>query len=272
MKKKIIIVISVVVLLGIGFAAYISFFNTNVKNNNNSNTSNTTTTKSNSKENIIHTDIFTYNINNKNKKVKFVYIKESGDSFNEAFASDIQSAKESGDYVYNVIYLKIFIDDVEIKDVKFLIHINTESKSSKFTDFYKKTDIKKFMGEDKEYFVFAITEPHQFVDGRTIPIIFNDQGKLLYKINFTQNFGTWVVDKNSRFYEKDEMYLIGKNAVYFTELICGVPYDANADEEDISNEIVQEHILTVDNDVVNIAPGKIYKGGGAGALPEYCQE
>lgn len=273
-KKKIvlIVIISLLIILVLGLSGYIIWDNfLNKKDNGNINT----TTTASIKENIIHTDTFTYNINNKNKEVKFVYIKESGDEFNQNFNTeeDINSAKENDEYVYNVIYLRIYVDDVEVGAEKRLIYINTKSEKDKFTNYsYKKTDIFKFNGEDKEYFAFVTSEPNQYVGPLTIPIIFNDEGKLLYKIHFPENFGIYVVDKKSRFYHNNEMFLIEKDAVYFIELVCGFKYNSNADEDDIYNNVIQERILTVDNDVINIAPGKLYKGGGGGALPWYCPE
>lgn len=276
MEKKIkiilIVIIALLIMLVLGLGGYIIYDKMlNEKDNENINT---TTTTASIKENIIHTDTFTYNINNKNKKVKFVYIKESGDEFNHDFETeeDINIAKENGEYVYNAIYLRMYINDIEVETEKKLIYLNLDSEINDFTNYYKKTDLFKFNGEDKEYFVFVTEEPNKYVDSLTIPIVFNDEGKLLYKINFTGNFGITVVDKNSRFYGQEEMYLIENNAVYFVELVCGIPYDSDADEEDVHNEVIQERILTIDNDVVNITPGKIYKGAGGGAIPSYCPQ
>ena len=291
MKKKIIIiVISAVVLLGIGCSVYLLFFNTNVKNNNKTTTANTTTitttTRSTTKENIIHTDTFTYKINNKDKEVKFVYIKESGDTYYESYGyskQDIQNTKEANEYPYNIIYLKIFIDDIEVESAKIPIYYDTSTKNTKFTEFYKKSVINKFSGEDKEYFLFKIVAINNLhCDRTTIPIVVNENGKLLYKIKFLECSGVSVEDKTSRFYNLEQdgssgggQFIVAKDKVYFIKPMCRIPekYFKNSDDYLIgeNNELIQEYILTVDNDVVNIEQSGVYIGFGAGTVPECSQ-
>ncbi len=285
-SKKIIliVIISILSILVLGLGGYIIWNDfLNEKDNGNINTSTTTTTKSNSKENIIHTDTFTYNINNKNKEVKFVYIKESGESINERYfpsKDDVECAKENGEYVYDAIYLKIFVNDVEVEGVKILVYYNTELGNKKFTEFYKKKIIKKFIGADKEYFVFVIRPINDiFSDPTIVPIVVNENGKLLYKIKFQDYSGIFPEDKTSRFYNLEYdgssgsgQFIVAKDKIYFIKPMCDIPEKYLKDNVDYLigeySSLIQEYILTVDNDVVNIEQGEVYIGSGGGAVPE----
>ena len=176
--------------------------------------------------------------NDKTYNVTFVYIKEPTNHFNDS-EYDIN-------YITRV-YVKI--NDIEVKEYSVIYRYGTNYEN------LTGENIKVLKGKDKDYFVLLIPEDHYDVDGRTNPTIVNEEGNILYTIEYPINTGMIVTDTKSIMYDKG-MYYVDNDKFYFIKPYC----DNNSQDK------FREYTLTVDNDIVNVIEGNIVEGISAGGL------
>ena len=174
--------------------------------------------------------------NDKTYQVTFVYKKELANLDNE----------DGENYITKV--------QVKINDT----YVNNYSVIYSYKDNYdylSEDNIKVLKGTDKDYFVLLIPEANYYVDGRTNPTIVNEQGNILYMVEYPINTGMIVTDTKSIMYDKG-MYYVDNDKFYFIEPYC----DNNSQDK------FREYTLTIDNNVPNVSEGNIVDGISAGGL------
>lgn len=276
------IIILIIVILGlIGFIIYDKVLktNNNIVDPTKSSTTKQTTmqTTNNNKEtqldnkNTLKKDTFTYKLNNKEQQITYIYkYKTSSDYYakEEYKDIDVELYKEQGEYVYKYIYLEILVNGTKIENVEIPLYYDTEDTNIDTLinkiNLLSSDTINTIKGTDKEYFVFTIEHDIPYYDGGTNPLIVNNEGKLIYTLEFEDNSNLWSIDEESKFYFKEndsnyKPYIIEEDKIYFLTYY-GID---NTTDEYIMH--VQENYLTIDNNQVNITKGKIYKGMGVGA-------
>jgi len=257
------IIILIVLVFGlVGYVVYDKILIVNKENKNDNNTNITTTQKINDKENednILRRDNFIYKLNDKNYHISYVYKKYNSDEFYKGQNINIDEAKKYNDYVYNIIYLEILLNDKKIEGVKLPIFYNYEDLNNNELlnriDLVSSDTINTLKGSDSEYFVFTIEHAHPFTDGGINPVIVNKTGEVIYTIEFQDSTGFWTTDKNSIMYDKGE-YFITKDTLYYL-----MP---NCEQTNASGLYFDEFSLKVENDKVIVEKQGTYKGEAAG--------
>lgn len=252
-SKGLIILIIILIICILGLGGYIVFDKMlNKPTQTTDNTKSSTTKPINNESEYDKTTSYDIILNNNNHKIYYKYKIVAGNDHYE----DIELAKENGEYIYNELHTEIYLDNNKINDT--IIYYDNENNIINAKDKKENLDLsntKIIKGLDnKDYLVIMLEEPHQFLDGRKVFFISNDEGKLIYKYEPAFNSSVYVTDPTSRFCNSNERYIIEENKIYIIDYV-------------VENETtkVQESILTVDNNIVNIEKGNTYEGGGAGA-------
>lgn len=265
-NKGLIWLIIILIVLVLGLVSFIVYDKvllidkeSNIENNN-TNTTTTEKTKDNDNEdNILRRDNFIYKLNEKDYHISYVYKKYNSDEFYKGQNINIEEAKKYNDYVYNIIYLEILLNDKKIEDVKLPIFYNYENLSN--NDILNKIHlvssdtINTLKGSDSEYFVFTIEYADPFVDGGINPFIVNEEGNVIHTIEFQNNTGWWTTDENSIMYDKGEYYLTNDTLYYLMP---------NCEQTNADGEYFDQYSLKVENDKIVIKKQGTYKGTGAG--------
>lgn len=249
----VLVIILIICILGLGgYIVYDKMLNKETKTTDN--TKSSTTKPINNESEYDKTTSYDITLNNNNHKIYYKYKIVAGNDNYE----DIQLAKENGDYIYNELHAEIYLDNSKINDI--VIYYDKENNINNVKSEKENLDLSKtkiIKGKDnKDYLIFTLEEPHQFLDGRKILFISNDDGNLIYKYEPEFNSSLTVNDSNSKFYNSSERYIIETNKIYIIE-------DVGNNENGTIK--IQENILTIENNEVNIEKGNIYEGSGAGA-------
>ncbi len=249
----ILIIILIVCILGLGgYIVYDKMLNKTTQITDNIKSS--TKKPINNESEYDKTTSFDITLNNNNHKIYYKYKIVAGNDNYE----DIELAKESGDYIYNELHAEIYLDNNKIKDT--VIYYDKEKNINNVKSEKENLDLSKtkiIKGKDnKDYLIFTLEEPHQFLDDRKILFISNDDGNLIYKYEPEFDSSLTVNDSNSKFYNSSERYIIDTDKIYIIE-------DVGNNENGTIK--IQENILTIENNEVNIEKGNIYEGSGAGA-------
>lgn len=215
------IVILIILILGlIGFIVY-----DNLKEDKINNITTTTRVEEANdtlEENILRRDNFIYELNNKKHTITFLYEKANINEINKINSQieDVEEAKRNGDYLYNIIYTKILIDEKYINK-KILVYYDFENNLDNFP-LLTRDNINKIKGENEEYFIFEIQHRNSdniFMDGGTNPFIVDENGSIIHELKFDDATGWGTTDKNSIMYEKG-MYSIENNNIYYLMPNC----------------------------------------------------
>lgn len=258
-----IILVSALIVL----VVYKGFFAQKLENNNlnttvitESTTTNTTTTKK-VVDNSKYDEVTSFDLTLNNVKHEIAY------KFN---IIEVGNNNDFGDYLYRYVKASIFIDEKFIKEIPIFYDINDDmNKVNNMIKTLNKDNVKILKGTDnKDYLVFLIQEEHEFLDGKTNPIIVNELGKILYEFDYQLGGGKWIEDTRSKLYfgenyYKEREYLIEDDKIYFIETSDSCP-----EAEDTEYGYIfyfQESVLTIDNNKINIVNGNCYKGNAAGA-------
>lgn len=252
-SKGLIVLVIILIICILGLGGYIVYDKLSTKpTQTTDNTKSSTTKPINNESEYDKTTSYDITLNNNNHKIYYKYKIVAGNDNYE----DIELAKENGEYIYNELHTEIYLDNNKINDT--IIYYDNENNIINAKDKKENLDLsntKIIKGLDnKDYLVIMLEEPHQFLDGRKVFFISNDEGKLIYKYEPAFNSSVYVTDPTSRFCNSNERYIIEENKIYIIDYA-------------VENETtkVQESILTVDNNIVNIEKGNTYEGGGAGA-------
>lgn len=247
----VLVIILIICILGLGgYIVYDKILNKTTQATDN--TKSSTTKPINNESEYDKITSYDITLNSNNHKIYYKYKIVAGNDNYE----DIELAKENGEYIYNELHTEIYLDNNKINDT--IIYYDIENNIINAKDKKENLDLsntKIIKGLDnKDYLVIMLEEPHQFLDGRKVFFISNDEGKLIYKYEPAFNSSVYVTDPTSRFCNSNERYIIEENKIYIIDYA-------------VENETtkVQESILTVDNNIVNIEKGNTYEGGGAGA-------
>lgn len=263
-----IIILTILVLGLIGYIVYDKILIIDKENKNDNNTNTTTTQKINDKENednILRRDNFIYELNDKDYHISYVYKKYNSDEFYKEQNINVDEAKKYNDYVYNIIYLEILLNDKKIEGVKLPIFYNYEDLNNNELlnkiHLVSSDTINTLKGSDSEYFVFTIEHAHPFSDGGTNPIIVNKTGEVIHTIEFQDSTGWWTIDKNSIMYDKGEYYITNDTLYYLMP---------NCEQSNADGEYFDQYALKTENNKVVIEKQGTYKGTGAGGA--ICQD
>lgn len=177
------------------------------------------TTKSIKNEDLVlRRDNFVYKLNNKNHYISYVYKVMESDEYYNGKIIDAGNLKEYKNYVYNMVYLEILLNEKAIVMEKIPLYYDYENIPKENlldnVSLLSSDGIHTLNGNDAEYFFFAIQHKHPYIDGSVNPFIVNDKGKVLYKIKFKENTSWWVNDSSSIMYEKGEYYLTNDTLYY----------------------------------------------------------
>lgn len=253
-SKGLIVLVIILIICILGLGGYIVYDKLSTKPTQTTDNTKSSTTKPLDNDND-YDKIDSYDITLNNNKHK-IYYKYKIVNSNDNNYEDIDLAKENGEYIYNELHTEIYLDNNKINDT--IIYYDKENNINNVKDTKENLDLsntKIIKGQDnKDYLVIMLEEPHQFLDGRKVFFISNDEGKLIYKYEPEFNSSIYVTDPTSRFYNSNERYIIEENKIYIIDY---------AGENEATK--VQESILTVDNSIVNIEKGNTYEGGVAGA-------
>lgn len=264
------IIILIVLVLGlIGFIVYDNLKEDKI--NNTTTTTSTTTSKveetnNTLDENVLRRDNFIYEINNKQHQISYIYKYKTADEYYQNSTEEIDKdlAIENEEYVYNLLYLEILLDETKIDNIEIPLFYDTENiKVDNLINnisLLSRDTINIVKGNDKDYFVFTIEHKNLMIDGGVNPLIVNDEAELIYTLEFEDNSSLWSVDTKSKFYREDndsnyKPYIIENSKIYYLSF-----YDFNND-----NMYVQENYLVINNNKVDVLKGEIYIGNGAGA-------
>lgn len=252
-SKGLIVLVIILIICILGLGGYIVYDKIlNKPTPTTDNTKSSTTKPINNESEYDKITSYDITLNSNNHKIYYKYKIVAGNDNYE----DIELAKENGEYIYNELHTEIYLDNNKINDT--IIYYDNENNIINAKDKKENLDLsntKIIKGLDnKDYLVIMLEEPHQFLDGRKVFFISNDEGKLIYKYEPAFNSSVYVTDPTSRFCNSNERYIIEENKIYIIDY---------AEENETTK--VQESILTVDNNIVNIEKGNTYEGGGAGA-------
>lgn len=264
-NKRLIWLIIILIVLILGLVGYV-IYDRILKNNDDVISNNTTTiiqNNDNNEENVLRRDNFVYKLNNKEHHISYVYYyRNSQDYYKNESEDTINFFKEEDIYFYNEVFMKILIDEKEIDNLEYSLYfdkdnLKPEELMSK-VEILSSDSIHTIKG-DKEYFVFTInysTQPSLTYSQTNIdPTIVNENGILIYTLEYGDGGEMWVTDETSRFYKKSTMFIIEEDRIYYLE----IPKVNSSD-----NYLVQENYLTINNDKINIIEGDLFKGDGAG--------
>ena len=254
-SKGLIVLVIILIICILGLSGYIVYDKMlNKQTQTTDNTKSSTTKPINKESEYDKTTSYDITLNNNNHKIYYKYKIVAGNDNYE----DIELAKESGDYIYNELHAEIYLDNSKINDI--VIYYDNENNINNIKSEKENLDLsntKIIKGKDnKDYLIFTLEEPHQFLDGRKILFISNDDGNLIYKYEPEFDSSLTINDPNSRFYNSSERYIIETDKIYIIE-------DVGNNENGTIK--IQENILTIENNEVNIEKGNIYEGSGAGA-------
>lgn len=252
-SKGLIVLVIILIICILGLGGYIVYDKIlNKPTPTTDNTKSSTTKPINNESEYDKITSYDITLNSNNHKIYYKYKIVAGNDNYE----DIELAKENGEYIYNELHTEIYLDNNKINDT--IIYYDNENNIINAKDKKENLDLsntKIIKGLDnKDYLVIMLEEPHQFLDGRKVFFISNDEGKLIYKYEPAFNSSVYVTDPTSRFCNSNERYIIEENKIYIIDY---------AEENETTK--VKESILTVDNNIVNIEKGNTYEGGGAGA-------
>ncbi len=254
-SKGLIVLVTILIICILGLSGYIVYDKMlNKPTQTTDNTKSSTTKPINKESEYDKTTSYDITLNNNNHKIYYKYkIVAKNDNY-----EDIELAKEKGEYIYNELHAEIYLDNSKINDI--VIYYDKENNINNVKSEKENLDLSKtkiIKGKDnKDYLIFTLEEPHQFIDGRKVLFISNDDGNLIYKYEPEFNSSLTVNDSNSKFYNSSEKYIIETDKIYIIE-------DAGNNENGTIK--IQENILTIENNEVNIEKGNIYEGSGAGA-------
>lgn len=275
-NKGLIWLITILIVLVLGLIGYIiydksSLSNDKIKTNITTTTTNTTTTKK-VVDNSKYDEVISFKVTLNDIEHEIAYkfnILEGKENHKNLTDEEINEAKKYGNYVYRSVNLNIFIDEIFVKTIPIFFDIEGDSEYNEVKNLFQKFDensITRLKGTDnKDYLVFLIQEAHQYLDGKTNPIIVNGKGQILYEFDYEFG-GSWgIQDSNSNLYfeeneEGERAYKIKEDKIYFINLENGC-YNYNVDNE---YRYFRESILTINNDRVNIKDGNCYEGTSAG--------
>lgn len=218
------------------------------------------TTKNIKEENyILRQDNYIYKLNNKDYHISYVYKVMKSEEFYDGKIIDIDNLKEYKNYVYNMVYLEILLNEKEIIMEKIPLYYDYENlKKENLMDnvnLLSSNNIHTLKGSDTEYFVFTIEHKHPYIDGSINPFIVNEEGKVLYKIKFKENTALWITDESAMMYEKGEYYLTSDTLYYL------VP---NCNQSSESKLYFDQFSLKIENNEVVINKQGTYEGLAVG--------
>lgn len=254
-SKGLIVLVIILIICILGLSGYIVYDKMLNKQTPTTDKTKSSTTKPINKESEYDkTTSYDITLNNNNHKIYYKYKIVAGNDNYE----DIELAKENGEYVYNELHAEIYLDNSKINDI--VIYYDKENNINNVKSEKENLDLsntKIIKGKDnKDYLIFTLEEPHQFLDGRKVFFISNDDGNLIYKYESEFDSSLTVNDSNSKFYNSSERYIIETDKIYIIE-------DAGNNENGTIK--IQENILTIENNEAKIEKGNIYEGYGAGA-------
>lgn len=254
-SKGLIVLVIILIICILGLGGYIVYDKLSTKPTpTTDNTKSSTTKPINNESEYDKTTSYDITLNNNNHKIYYKYKIVAGNDNYE----DIELAKENGEYVYNELHAEIYLDNSKINDI--VIYYDKENNINNVKSEKENLDLsntKIIKGKDnKDYLIFTLEEPHQFLDGRKVFFISNDDGNLIYKYESEFDSSLTVNDSNSKFYNSSERYIIETDKIYIIE-------DAGNNENGTIK--IQENILTIENNEAKIEKGNIYEGSGAGA-------
>lgn len=249
----VLVIILIICVLGLGgYIVYDKMLNKTTRTTDN--TKSSTTKPINKESEYDKTTSYDITLNNNNHKIYYKYKIVAGNDNYE----DKELAKRNGEYVYNELHAEIYLDNSKINDI--VIYYDKENNINNVKSEKENLDLsntKILKGKDnKEYLIFTLEEPHQFLDGRKVLFISNDDGNLIYKYEPEFNSSLTVNDSNSKFYNSSERYIIETDKIYIIE-------DAGNNENGTIK--IQENILTIENNEAKIEKSNIYEGSVAGA-------
>lgn len=252
-RKKntgILVALIIFILLTLMLGGYIVYdkLNNKVNSDNTSNNANTAETGA-ANEEVVESNQaedsgeyfkkvnYDYAINGKIHKIDFYY------SLGDVLPMD----KEEG-FNYGV-YLTIGIDGKILDFTKNIVAETKTQEEINSLEVYKNYNINNvnlIKGTDKDYMVLRIE--HLVIHGKNInPIIINDSGDLIEKIDLKDNSGV-SIPGNEHYENWEEFYITG-DSLYYLETICNnAGLTANEYKLTISNNrAVKTQINTYDN-------------------------
>jgi len=262
-NKCIVLLIIILIVIILGLVGFIVYDKILYKENINDKT--TSTTKNNKEEDsVLRRDNFIYELNDKDYNISYVYKVMESEEFYNGKTIDKDNLKEYKNYVYNMVYLEILLNEEEIVMEKIPLYYDYENIEKEnllsYVNLLSSDNIYTLNGSDKEYFVFAIEHKHPYVDGSVNPFVVNEKGKVLHKIKFKENTSWWITDENSIMYEKGEYYLTTDTFYY------SMP---NCDKSGGNKLYFNQYSLKIENNEVVIKELGTYQGLAAGGT--VCQ-
>lgn len=183
-----------------------------------------------------------YAINGKIVKVGFNYTIEKG--------------KDYADNDEYKVYITLSFDGKLKEDKYYVAAYDTENKY-KNADIYEligRRNLNIIKGNDKEYFVFYISEMTEGFPKRTL-LVLNEDGSLVHNVKFEQGNSFSFQGTN---YANYDLYYLTNDAIYYIDNSCGkinVKYEIkNIDDEVIY--VLDEYKLTIEN-----GKAKVVKNG-----------
>ncbi|MBQ3020683.1 MAG: hypothetical protein IJD92_00485 [Bacilli bacterium] len=254
MEKVSKISIVILVIINIILMGYIIFdkkYNNTNNENNKDNTSLTTTsttttkvtTTTTKKVEIIDPDVvaseeFVYDINNKQINISYIYRLMKEDEV-------------------NIVYLEVLVNGKKLKNIKRYIYYDYENSTNlkdKLSLLGKDT-INTLKGKDKDYLLFEIEHLNRTSDGGIDPFIVNDIGEVIKELDFDDGTGMVVTDNSSVLFGKGK-YSVINNILYYLEPNCS--------KSNSSKDVFTQFYIELENDKVFIKQMADYEGAGAG--------
>lgn len=237
--------VAFLIILVLGLASFIVWDKVlnkeEVKNESLTPTATTTQAKLNEEEIVLKEENKSYTLNNNEHKIKYVFYYNEKDKI-----------AESDDDEYSNCYLiklHIYVDDKLVDfsnfDGEFITAFKKEEQLSDKSDLViNDNSINKLFGKDnKEYFVFTIQHKNINFDDRIHPIIVNEQGNLLKRIDLIDCQGIKITDKKIQRNYDDVEFVIENNTLYYITIIKSNYVSADEIKVSISDNNVTEEVV-----------------------------
>lgn len=247
----------ILIVLVIGLAGYIVYDKVLQKENIETSNKNSTTTnnhQNNNDDNTLRRDNFIQELNGKSFTISFLYEKADINEINDINSNyeDIEEAKNNGDYVYNIVYVKILIDEKEV-DKRILTYYDFDNNLNNMP-LISRDSINIIKGNNEEYFVFEIQHRNSesvFMDGGVNPLIVKEDGTIIHELIFDDATGLIIQDEESLMYQKGN-YIIENEKLYYIK--------PNCDKSTGTKTYFDQYLLEVNNDKVNSKAMGTYSG------------
>lgn len=256
-NKGLIIVIILLIIFIAALVTYIIVDKTKAKKDDTNNPPITTITNNNKEENILKEESMVYELNNEEQKITYQYtIMDSTTYYDKN-----PELKDTDEYVYNVVNLKILVNDNKVEDIELPLYFDysntTKEKLISKIDQLSSSTINKITGkDDKEYLVITIKYKSQEYDEPLDIIILDTKGSLLYNLEIDEQTSWTITDSSAELYQKGD-YAIVDNKLYYLK--------PNCDKTKDGIEYANEYVIEVNNGKATNKIVGTYQAQGAGA-------